>query len=171
MPNRTVTGIAVVTLLIVAAVALLTRDMPAGEIDRDGRLEIVMHDYAFEIDEWTVPAGQSVTLVLVNRDEVSHPLTFGGELIVEDGRPVDYTNELFDGLSPRVVPASAVVASDEQHEGFTVQVPGGTTVTIEVAFPTDRVGTWGVGCFLGRGCHFNAGLTGSLHVVAASPST
>ncbi len=159
-------GLMLAAALGIAAVVIAWPGEPApGQIDDDGRLEIVMEGYEFEVDEWTVPAGQPVSLVLVNRDEVSHPLTFGGELVIIDGRPADYTNELFDGLSPSVRPASARIEPTEEREGFTVQVRGGDTVTVDVEFPEDRIGTWGVGCFLGRGCHFNAGLEGTLHIV------
>lgn len=164
MSSRAWVAVVVGVLAVVAVVLLLPRGADStGEPDT--RVEIVMQDYEFETGEWTVPAGREVSLVLINNDEVSHPLTFGGELIVEDGRPADYTNELFAGLSPRVSPEAALVEPSEDHEGFTVRVQGGDTVTVGVEFPEDRVGTWGVGCFIGQGCHFNAGLEGTLHVV------
>ncbi|MEX0868357.1 MAG: hypothetical protein WD011_01670 [Nitriliruptoraceae bacterium] len=159
-------ALAVAIVVALAAAVVAFWDAPDGSHDdADGRLEISMRDYRFEMSDWTVTAGEPVMIVLVNQDDVSHPLTFGKDLIIEDGRPADYTNELFAGLSPRVTPAAAVVQPSGTHEGFTVQVPGGETVTIEVTFPIDRVGTWGVGCFLGRGCHFTAGLDGTLRIV------
>jgi len=165
MQYRTWAGLAIAAVAVLAVVVLAWPDGgDPSTPDADGRLEIIMENYRFEIDEWTVVAGQPITLVLINRDEVSHPLTFGGELILEDGRPVDYTNELFAGLSPRVSPATAVIEPTATRQGFTVQVSGGQTVTIDIEFPADRVGAWGVGCFLGRGCHFNAGLEGTLNV-------
>lgn len=161
--RRLVAGL-VVVLAVVAAVVVWTRPGPEpGLADAEGRLEVVLEDYRFDVEDWTVPAGTPVTLVLVNRDEVSHPLTFGGALVEADGVPVGYEDGLFDGLDAVVTPASASAAEGE-GPGFTVAVPGGSTVTIEVTFPAERAGSWNVGCFLGRGCHLGAGLAATLTI-------
>jgi hypothetical protein len=154
-------GVVVVALAVVQATRTGT---PAGTADADGRLEIVLEDYRFDADVWSVPAARPVTFVFINRDDVSHPLTFGGTLIERDGRPAGLTDELFVGLSPRVTPVSALQPPVET-DGFTIQIPGRTTVTLEVEFPDDRIGTWNVGCFLGRGCHLGAGLGATLEIV------
>jgi hypothetical protein len=162
--TRLVTMAVGIAVVIAAAVVVTRPGLPPGTADADGRLEVVLEDYRFDVDAWTVPAGRPVTLVFVNRDEVSHPLTFGGTLIERDGRPAGLADDLFPGLTPRVTPPSALQPPVET-DGFTVQVPGGATVTIEVEFPADRIGTWNVGCFLGRGCHLGAGLAATLEIV------
>jgi len=166
MSPRTKFAVMLAGLGVVAvAVVLATRPgTPAGTADDDGRLEVVLEDYRFDVGTWSVPAGRPVTLVFINRDDVSHPLTFGGTLIERDGRPVGLTDELFAGLTPRVTPAAALQPPVET-DGFTIQIAGGSTVTIEVEFPIDRIGTWNVGCFLGRGCHLGAGLAATLEIV------
>lgn len=161
--TRLVVGLVVLVAVVVGAVLWARPAGDPGRADAEGRLEVVLEDYRFDVEDWTVPAGAPVTLVLVNRDEVSHPLTFGGALVEADGVPVGYEDGLFDGLAPVVTPASATVAEGE-GPGFTVAVPGGSTVTIEVTFPAERVGGWNVGCFLGRGCHLGAGLAATLTV-------
>jgi plastocyanin len=158
-------------LLLLGALALTLVTMilagcsdSAGAIDEDGRLEIVMEDYAFETDDLTVPAGRPLTITIVNRDEVSHPLSFGRGLLEEEARPAGYAEGLLTGLDARVTPTAAVLAPEPPDRSSTVQVPGGETITIEVTLPEDRVGTWEVGCFLGRGCHYEAGLAATLTV-------
>jgi uncharacterized cupredoxin-like copper-binding protein len=161
-----------VGLLLVAAIVLvlvslvLAGGAPAGTADDDGRLEVVLQDYAFETDELSVPAGQPLTIVIVNRDEVSHPLSFGRGLLEEDGRPAGYADGLFAGLDARVTPTAAVLSPEPPDNSSTVQVRGGETVTIEVTLTEDRVGSWEVGCFLGQGCHYEAGLEATLTVTA-----
>jgi plastocyanin len=160
--SRDLTLALIGAVLLVAAIVLVGRfDAPAGTVDDDGRLEIVLEDYAFATDELAVPAGEAVTLVIVNRDEVSHPLTFGRELEEVDGRPAGYSELLFTGLDPRITPASAGRNVDQSG---TIEVRGEETVTVEVTFPPERAGTWSVGCFLGRGCHYEAGLEATLTV-------
>jgi hypothetical protein len=161
-PTRDLTVVVVGALLVVIAVVLVGRlDTRAGTADAEGRLEIVLDSYAFVEDDLTVRAEEPATLVIVNRDEVSHPVTFGRDLVQDDGRAAGYAESLFAGLDPRVTPASA--GRDAVEHG-TIVVRGGETVTVEVTFPRDRVGTWSVGCFLGRGCHYEAGLHGTLEV-------
>ena len=166
MTTRTWTSAAVLAAIGLAIILLVWPGSgpTPGQPDDDGRLEIVLRDYAFEVEEWTVPAGEPITLVFVNTDDADHPLTFGGEMVESDGRPAGYAVDLFDGLSPRVAPQTAVMEPVPPNGAFTVQVRGGDTVEVEVVFPEDRVGTWGVGCFSGHGCHFNAGLEATLTI-------
>lgn len=102
--------------------------------------------------------------MIVNRDEVSHPLSFGRDLIESDGRPAGYAEGLFAGVDARVTPTSALLPPEGPDASSTVQVRGGETVTIEVTLPDDRAGGWEVGCFLAQGCHYEAGLNATLTV-------
>lgn len=166
METRTRTWVVVVAVVIATLIAVpsLTSTTPPGTAI-DGRLEIVMQDYGFEVDEWHLPAGRPLELIVVNRDEVSHPLSFGrAEIEDELLRTVGYAEDLFAGLSPRVAPTTAVVAPTPPDQSFTVQVPGESTDAIEVELPEDRMGTWNTGCFLARGCHYAAGLSATLVV-------
>lgn len=166
MKTRTWTSAAVVAAIGIAIVLLVWPGAgPApGQVDEDGRLEITLRDYAFDVEAWTVPAAEPVTLVFTNADDADHPLTFGAEMVESGDRPAGYARDLFAGLTPRVSPQTAVVEPVPPTEAFTVQVRGGQTVEIAVEFPADRAGDWGVGCFSGHGCHFNAGLEATLTV-------
>jgi hypothetical protein len=151
--------------LVLLAVVIIVSGCSSAD-DGDGRYELVMEEYAFANEALSIPAGEAITLEIVNRDEVSHPLSFGRELLEEDGRAAGYGDGLFAGLDARVTPTTAVLTPEPPDNSATVQVPGGETVTIEVTLPEDRVGTWEVGCFLGQGCHYEAGLNATLTVTA-----
>jgi hypothetical protein len=158
--------IAVVVVIGVAVLGFVTlRSGPAaGEVDADGRLEVTVEDYRFDVDTWRLPVGEPIELVFTNRDEVSHPLTFGRELVVEgSGRlPTGYAEDLLVDLPTRVAPATALTEGPDGST--TLQLLGGRTVTLAVTFPPDRAGTWQAGCFAGGGCHRVAGLDATLEI-------
>jgi hypothetical protein len=158
--TRRITLVAVLGLGALAIVLLTVQPaVEPGRPDADGRLEVTIEGYRVDVDTWRLPAEQPITLVVVNRDEVSHPLSFGRGDIEDDLlRTVGYEEDLFAGLEPRVTPTTAIVEPRPPNEGFTVQVAPLGTTTVEVTFPTDRIGTWHAGCFLGRGCHLAAGV-------------
>jgi hypothetical protein len=159
-------AIATVVVLTVAVLGFVTfRSGPAaGEVDADGRLTVTVEDYRFDVDTWRLPVDEPVELVFVNRDEVSHPLTFGRELVFEgSGRlPTGYAEDLLAGLPTRFAPATAL--SEAPDGSTTLQLLGGRTVTLEVTFPPDRAGTWYAGCFTGGGCHRVAGVEATLEI-------
>lgn len=150
----TVTGVVLVLLAVTAiVVALLGRSsLPSADA------QVVMEGYRFSPTALDLPVGEPVTLELVNRDEVGHHVSFGREVVEVDRRPAAFAEDLFAGLDPRVTPTNAQVDPRLPDGGLTVLVQGGDTVTIEVTFPEDRAGTWQIGCFTGRGCHYRAGL-------------
>jgi hypothetical protein len=158
-----IVAVVAAAILAFAYVAIGPRSV-AGEVDADGRLEVTVEGYAFDIDTWRVPVEEPFTLVVVNLDEVSHPLSFGRELVHEGaGRlPTGFAEDLLEGLDPAVAPATALTRDDDGTT--TLQVPGGRTVTMQVTLPADRAGTWEAGCFLGGGCHRVAGLDATLEV-------
>jgi hypothetical protein len=121
-------------------------------------VEVTMRDYRFDTPELVLPTGEPVALRFVNDDEVSHHLTFGRQLVEEDQRAVGFEDDLLEGLDVRVTPSGAEVDAPPPTRGTTVLARGGETVTIEMTLPEDRRGTWEVGCFTGRGCHYRAGL-------------
>ena len=153
-------------LLAAVAVLLLTQDTPPDEVrpDQDGVLVLTMQDYRFETSEFVLPAGEPVTLRFVNRDDVSHHISFGRGIVEENRRAVGFEEDLLAGLDLRVTPPGAQVEVSPPYRGTTVLARGGETVTIEVVVPEDRRGTWELGCFTGRGCHYRAGLAAEVTV-------
>lgn len=137
---------------------------PVAQPDDDGVLEITLRDYGFEPDEVVLPSGEQLTLRLVNLDDASHHVSFGRDVLEDDGRAVAFEEDLFDEVATRVTPVAAEASPNELHEGFAVLVPGNDTVTIEVTIPAERSGTWEIGCFTGRGCHYRSGLAGTVVV-------
>jgi hypothetical protein len=160
-----VTGVLALALVLVLGIVVLRDGGDAG-IGRpvDGVVEVTMRDYHFEPPGYAVPADQPVVLRLINEDTVSHAVSFGRAVTEAEDRPVAFADDLFAGLDPRVTPTNAQVSPGPPYEGFTVLVHGGQTVDVATTLPEDRSGEWQVGCFTGRGCHFNEGLAGTLTV-------
>lgn len=136
----------------------------AARPDDDGLLEVTLRDYGFEPDEVVLPSGEPLTLRLTNVDDASHHVSFGREVVEDGDRAVAFAEDLFAGLDPRVTPVSAESQPNEFHDGFAALVRGNETVTIEVTIPPERAGTWEIGCFTGRGCHYRTGLAGTVVV-------
>jgi plastocyanin len=162
--TRIAMTVVLVALVAIAAVLITARQADPGRPDADGVLKVVMEDYAFSPSALTVIATEPVTFRFVNRDEVSHHVSFGRGVVEEAGRDVGFAEDLLDGLAPQVSPATARVELDPPYVGTVVQVQGGQTVDVTVTIPADRVGEWQAGCFTGLGCHFRAGLAATLVV-------
>ncbi len=160
--TRLTTVVLLLLALAVLAIVLLARQGGASTSVVDGVVEVTMEDYAFDATSLTVPVEEPVTFRLVNRDEVSHHLSFGRGLVEEGPRVLAFEDDLFAGLDPRVRPTNAVVDLAPPQDTFTVLVQGGSTVEVDVMFPADRAGAWQIGCFTGRGCHYRAGLEADL---------
>lgn len=158
-----IVGLVVAALVVLVLVVQLTA-RSATTPDADGRLEIAMEDYRFVPPEVTVPAEEPVTLVFDNHDEVGHHVTFGRDLIVEDGVEVGYEQDLFASAPVQVSPSRARVGPSEGFPNFTILVEPGATVEVITTLPTDTAGTWQLGCFTARGCHYRTGLVGELTV-------
>jgi plastocyanin len=154
-----------VGLVVLAGLVLVLADLGGTSPSTTGtEVEVVMEDYRFADSEFTVPAGEPVTFTFVNRDEVTHHVSFGRVVAHEGQRVVGFQEELLAGLDPQVTPSSALVAPTEPYTSWAAAVPGGQTVTIEVTIPEDRRGEWEIGCFTGQGCHYQAGLAATLTV-------
>jgi plastocyanin len=151
-------------LVLLGALAFLLADLVGGEPARSGTYEVVMEGYGFEPTELTVPAGQPITLAFENRDEVTHHVSFGRTPTESGGRVVGFGEDLLADLDVRVTPRTALTEPAPPYQGVTVAVTGGQRVTVEVTIPEDRAGTWQLGCFTGRGCHYQAGLAANLYV-------
>jgi plastocyanin len=154
-----------VGIVVLAALVLVVADLGAPTPSTTGtEIEVVMEDYRFADAGYTVPAGQPVTFTLVNRDEVTHHVSFGRVVAHEGQRVVGFEEELFADLAPRVIPASAATELPEPYTSWAAAVHGGETVTIEVTIPEGLRGEWQLGCFTGQGCHYQAGLAATLTV-------
>ncbi len=59
------------------------------------------------------------------------------------------------------------MGGEDAHAGFMVQRRPGEVARLTVTIPADVVGEWDVGCFRGRGSHWDAGMRTTLVVLAA----
>jgi plastocyanin len=167
-PSRTRRWVPVLVLVaigvIVLIIASLYRGDTGGSPDADGRLEIVMTDYRFAPSEIALPAGEQVTLVFINEDEVSHHVSFGRGVVIEDGAEVAYEEDLFATTPVTMTPPSARAGPSNQFPNVTILVEPGTTAAMQATVPEDANGDWYMGCFTARGCHFRTGLVGDVTV-------
>jgi hypothetical protein len=158
--------VVVVTTIVLVAITAVVFTTSGGRAERpgpDGVLEITMEDYTLQPSEFVLPAGEPVTLVLINRQGFSHNLEFGRSLVEQDGRLVGFEEDLLAGVGARVTPPQAWIASGD-GDRVTISVAANSTVTAEFVLPTDRVGTWQAGCFIGPGCDPRVGLAAEVRV-------
>lgn len=122
-----------------------------GDDDDEGaaatRIEATMEDFHFTPVEWTVPAGEEITIELTNDGSVGHEWVIlqQGVTIAEESDLPDTEEELL---------ADFVYWEDEVEPGET------KTVT----FTAPEAGTYQVICAVEG--HFTAGMTGTLTVEA-----
>ena len=58
----------------------------------------------------------------------------------------------------------AEMGDSDVHAGFMVQRRPGEVARLTVTVPSDVVGEWEIGCFRGRGAHWDAGMRARLIV-------
>lgn len=158
--------IGLIALLAVGAVTLAVV-LSGSSGDRPGRdevLEILVEDYALTPAEFTVPAGEEVTLVFVSESEFDQNLTIGRSVIEEDGRPVGFQEDLLAGLDATVEPRTAWIDPTPIFDMTTLSVDPGESVTVDITFPEDRAGVWQIGCYLGNSCDYGVGPAGEMTV-------
>jgi hypothetical protein len=154
--------LAVVGLGVILVVSRSGEDATRVAADA-GQIEITMGEYRFEPEEVVLPTEQPLELVFVNNDDNAHHVSFGRAPVTE-GSEACFDEDLFEGLSPVVVPARAHVSGQDGTEPFEILVEPQESVEVRVELPADRSGDWEMGCFTARGAHFRAGLVGTVHV-------
>jgi plastocyanin len=156
----------VVALVVLLALLVIVPRLVGGSASpgADGRLEIVMEDYRFEPAEFSLPSGTPLELVFVNRDDTVHHVSFGREIIVDDGDEIGFAEDLLAGTQVRFDPARTRTGPSDQFPTLSIGVDPGETATLFVTLPEDRAGEWQMGCFTARGCQFRTGLAGTIVV-------
>jgi plastocyanin len=150
---------------VVLALAVAGCGAPAGTPD-DGVLRVTMSDYHFDPAAWTIPADEEVQVLLTNEDEVAHDLSIGRDVVTDQQQPIGYGTDLLSELDFEVAPADARSRSVSGPPSTLVTVAPGTTVALTFTAPPELAGDWEIGCFHSRGCHYNAGLRGTLAITA-----
>jgi len=59
------------------------------------------------------------------------------------------------------------MGDEDAHAGFMVQRRPGEVARLTVTVPDDVIGEWEIGCFRGRGAHWDAGMSARLVVLSA----
>lgn len=139
---------AIVAFGIVLATSLTGPARP----DAQGVVEIEVDRYEFDPAVVELPTDEPVTLRFVNRNDYIYHLTFGQDLVRENGRATGFATDLFADVGAQADPPSAWRGPTPTFAGTTISLAEGSVSTITVTVPEDRRGTWHVGCFVGRGC-------------------
>jgi plastocyanin len=133
----------------------------------DGVLQVTMRDYHFDPDQWTIRAGEEVRIVLTNEDDAAHDVSIGRDVVVEDQRPLGYSQDLLANLDFEVSPAHARSRSVSGPPSVLVTVAPASTVTLTFTPAAEYAGEWEIGCFHSVGCQYNAGLQGTLAITGS----
>ncbi len=151
--------------LVGAAIVLLTAgacsDATSGT---DREIEVLIEDYRFEPASVVIAAGEPFVLEFVNTNDFTYDLTVGRGVVEEGGRVVGHVEDLLTSVDVRVDPRTALIDPTEQVSTATLDIPPGSTVTVELTVPPELAGEWTVGCFIGPGCDARVGLSGELIV-------
>jgi uncharacterized cupredoxin-like copper-binding protein len=129
-----------------------------------------MTEFAFTPNTIEAKVGQEVTLNLVNKGALEHEIMFGHNVMMMNGLPNGYQEDMFAsaGIEPEVMMAGGGMndmAMAEDHAGFMVLLPkNGDQATMTFTVTKDMVGEWEIGCFEQDGVHYNAGMVGKLIV-------
>lgn len=160
--RRTV-GVLVIAMLVLLGLVLTRAGGPASP-DAQDRLEIVMDDDAFEPAELSLPVGTPIGLVFINRDDTVHHVSFGRQVIEENGARIGFAEDVFADAPVRIEPSRARIGPSEQFPTVTIQVEPGSSASLRTELPAEAAGSWQMGCFTARGCHFRTGLAGEVTV-------
>ena len=130
----------------------------------DPSIEILIEDFRFDPPSVVIPADEAVTFEFVNTNEFTYDLTIGRGVVEDGGRVVGHVEDLFTSVDVRVDPRTALIDPTEQVPTATLDIPPGSTVTVELTVPSELAGVWTFGCFIGPGCEARVGLSGELIV-------
>jgi hypothetical protein len=142
-----VAGVAAVAVLLIVLVGPDDEARPGPE----GTVTIAIEGTEFIPSRLVLPAGEPITLAFENRNDFIHHLAIGRTLQQTEAG-AEFSEDLLSGVDAEADPARAWLAPTEGFANVTLVLPERSTVTYELTLPEDRVGTWEVGCFVGRGC-------------------
>ena len=130
---------------------------------------IEMTEYAFTPDKIEVKVGQPVTLNLINKGQLPHEIMFGRDVMMMDGHPNGYQQDMFmeAGVEPVVSGMMADEGHDEEesHDGFMVLLDKtGDQATMTFTVNEKMLGEWEMGCFELDGVHYSSGMKGTFVV-------
>lgn len=129
---------------------------PAG-----GAITVELGDFYFKPVRLELPAGQTVTLQLINKGKVEHEFMIGREVEYHEGKPEGFEHDFFAEVKVTYTVEKGKVEQEEEH-GFEVELEPGGKATLTFTVPADRKGEWEIGCFVPS--HYEAGMKGTLIV-------
>ncbi len=145
-PRRTI------AVFVAAAALVLSAAMAQG---LEQTLTVQMGEMYFQV-EGSAPnaaieleTGVPYTITFENVGAVTHKVQFGRGVLVEEGVPFAYGEDLFDGVRVRVVGTSGEQQfAIESNYLFELDVDPGATVEMSFTLPNSAQGAWEIGCFV-----------------------
>ncbi len=132
-----------------------TEDVQAAEADRT--IEILMTEFAFDVDPVNVAAGETIEFVVTNAGVVPHEFRLSNEHRIEEHLASDHDDHEGSDGEPD---------DDGHHEGGDVVLvlDAGDTSSVVVTFPEDTTIFTEVACLLPG--HYEAGMFADVHYTA-----
>ncbi|GBD07829.1 Auracyanin-A [Candidatus Thermoflexus japonica] len=126
-------------------------------------ITVELGEFYFKPARLELPAGQTVTLQLINKGQVEHEFMVGREVEQHEheGKMEGFSQDFFAGMEVTYTVEKGKVEREEEH-GFEVELEPGGKATLTFTVPSDRKGEWEIGCFVPG--HYEAGMKGVLIV-------
>lgn len=172
-------------ILLLLSVLMFVLVGCSAEADPAVEITLDLTEFAYSPGSLELKVGQVVTLIINNGGNLEHEIMFGRDVVMVDGKANGYETDLFEfaGVSPEGMMdmtgdddegehemegmdmEGMDMEDEEMHSGFmtTIDKSGGTT-TIVFTVTEEMVGEWEFGCFLDKGTHYAAGMTGTLSI-------
>ncbi len=148
-------------LILLSGFALALSACAAPAASTNSTITVELGDFYFKPTRLELPAGQTVTLQLVNQGKVEHEFMVGQEVEQHEGKPEGFEHDFFADVKVTYTVEKGKVEQEEEH-GFEVELEPGGKATLTFTVPADRKGEWEIGCFVPG--HYEAGMKGTLIV-------
>ena len=154
MNHVTVPSLAALTRGLVAAAVLLAGTAFAQGFERE--VEVRVGDFYFQVEgqEENAPieldAVVPYLVTFVNEGSMLHRVKMGRGVLVEEGVPYAYHENLFSDVPMRVHGVDASGSSFRIDTTFLTQLDlePGASLTLAFTLPRDARGDWEIGCFI-----------------------
>ncbi len=149
--------------VLLIGLALLLSACAAPSTSGATMIAVELGEFYFKPARLELPAGQTVTLQLINKGRVEHEFMVGREVKQHEheGKMEGFGQDFFAGIEVTYTVEKGKVEREEEH-GFEVELEPDGKATLTFTVPPDRKGEWEIGCFVPG--HYEAGMKGTLIV-------
>jgi len=147
--------------MLLIGIALALGACAAPTTSRATVITVELGEFYFKPSRLELPAGQTVTLQLINNGKVEHEFMVGREVKEHEGEMHGFHQDFFAGIEVTYTVEKGEVEREEEH-GFEVELEPGGKAILTFTVPSDRTGEWEMACFVPG--HYEAGMKGTLLV-------